>query len=537
MLETKGDDIPAMSREETRRLLHELQTYQAELELQLEERSDLEERYRLLAENVSDVVWIADIEFECSYVSPSVEQFLGYTVEEIPDISVADVLTPTSAEAVKALTREEQGRKKRGDTPRKRSHTLELEFIRKDGSHVWGEAVVTVLRKPDGAFAHMVGVVHDIQARKMVENELRASEKRLRRTLAATSDGMWDCDLRTNEVYYMPGSGDMLGYAAHEVIDAGRFWKTIVHPDDRPPASAAMRAHIEGQTERYEAEFRCRDKEGEWRWILSRGEVVGWDEDLKATRIVGTHTDITERKQHEERFRRLSAIVEQSTQAIAEADLDGNLLFSNKAFGLMYGYAPEELVGQHLSMFHRAEDMPAVKAANETALAAGEFKGIIPSVRKDGTVFPNMMHNSLLRNAEGKPVGLVGTFRDVSEQMRLEDNLRASEERWRSLAENAPNTIIKIDTEGTVLFLNKTTGAVSRDAVLGTSIFAYIPGAEHGVVRDAMARVFDRGEPASYVHQAGAPSGDVKRYESRMVPITRAGEVMEAIIVATELDE
>jgi PAS domain S-box-containing protein len=138
--------------------------------------------------------------------------------------------------------------------------------------------------------------------------------------------------------------------------------------------------------------------------------------------------DITDRKRSEERLRLLSEAVEQSSEGIAVLDLGGSAIFVNKAFASMHGYTRDELVGRHVSVFHIAEQMPAVDAANQRMLATGQFSGEVWHTRKDGSVFPALMHNSVLKDREGKIVGLIGTLRDIADIKATEAALRASHE-------------------------------------------------------------------------------------------------------------
>ena len=134
--------------------------------------------------------------------------------------------------------------------------------------------------------------------------------------------------------------------------------------------------------------------------------------------------EITERKQAEETTLLLSSAVEQSTEGIAISDLEGNLLFVNRAFAAMHGCTtPEELIGKHLSVFHTPEQMLAVEEVNKQIQETGEFSGEIWHIRRDGTVFLTLMHNSLLRDEAGNPIGMIGTLRDITERKRMEEEV------------------------------------------------------------------------------------------------------------------
>jgi len=138
--------------------------------------------------------------------------------------------------------------------------------------------------------------------------------------------------------------------------------------------------------------------------------------------------DITEQKNTEEQLQLLSSIVRQGAEGMALCDLDGNLQFVNHAFAQMHGYAPDELIGKNLSIFHTPEQLPSVHKANRQLKKSGEFIGEIWHVRRDGTIFPTMMHNSLLRDDSGQPVAMVGILNDISNQKSIENVLRKTSE-------------------------------------------------------------------------------------------------------------
>jgi PAS domain S-box-containing protein len=151
----------------------------------------------------------------------------------------------------------------------------------------------------------------------------------------------------------------------------------------------------------------------------ARGTVIG---------MVIVWCDVTDRKRAEEHLLRLGAAVEQSSEGLAVVDLAGRLLFLNKAFAEMHGVTVEDLVGHHLSVFHNEEQMPAVEAANRQILEQGKFSGEIWHTRRDGSTFPGLMHNSLLRDSDGKAIGIVGTLRDITDIKAAAEALRKSHE-------------------------------------------------------------------------------------------------------------
>jgi len=155
--------------------------------------------------------------------------------------------------------------------------------------------------------------------------------------------------------------------------------------------------------------------------------------------------EVVEKRLLGEHLQFLSLAIEQSSEGIAVSNLDGNLEYLNNAFAEMHGYSSKELVGKNLSIFHKSEQMPFVEAANRQIKETGDFKGEIWHVRSDGTVFPTIMHNSLVRNNEGMPIGMLATLRDISDMKNAEDKLRDSEEKYRKLVQDSIDGIVIVE--------------------------------------------------------------------------------------------
>ena len=164
---------------------------------------------------------------------------------------------------------------------------------------------------------------------------------------------------------------------------------------------------------------------------------------------------VARRGQEMDRLELIFRAAEQSTEGMAIVDLEGNLLFLNKAFASMHGYGPEELVGKNLSIFHTPEQMQSVDAANLELRKTGTFSGEIWHARRDGTVFPTLMQNSLFRDSEGNPIGMIGTVGDITELKQTEEALQESEKNYRNLVDNALVGIFRRDIEGDVFYVNQ----------------------------------------------------------------------------------
>ena len=129
--------------------------------------------------------------------------------------------------------------------------------------------------------------------------ELSISEERFSLAMRGANDGLWDWNLETDEVYYSPRWKSMLGYAENDLKNDIKTWANLVHPDDKDIVLEKVQDYIHGRKNSFEVEMRMRHKDGHEVFVLSRAFLVTRESDNKAVRLVGTHVDITERKNAE----------------------------------------------------------------------------------------------------------------------------------------------------------------------------------------------------------------------------------------------
>ncbi len=158
----------------------------------------------------------------------------------------------------------------------------------------WSEDMVALLRIVGEIFVNAL-------QRDRTHVALIESEQRYKLAARGANDGLWDWDLQSNRIYYSERWKSMLGYAEAEVSDAPNEWLQRVHPDDIARLQLDLKHHLDGETSHFENEHRILHRDGTYRWMLSRGLAVR-DPDDRATRMAGSQTDITHRKEFEERL-------------------------------------------------------------------------------------------------------------------------------------------------------------------------------------------------------------------------------------------
>jgi len=159
--------------------------------------------------------------------------------------------------------------------------------------------------------------------------------------------------------------------------------------------------------------------------------------------ILSVARDITERVSIETRYQMLSSAISQSTEGIIILDMEGIILFCNKAFANLNGYEPEELVGENLSITHSKEQLEAVVVAGAESRERGFFSGVLWFTRKDGTVFPGRMRNTFIRDDEGEPYGYIGTLQDISAQLEADEQLT----KLSRAVEQSPASVVITDAD------------------------------------------------------------------------------------------
>ncbi len=251
-----------------------------------------------------------------------------------------------------------------------------------------------------------------IAEREQTERALRESEERLRLALTAAEQGLYDLNVQTGEAIVTPEYARMLGYAPEEFAETNARWIERLHPDERELVTEAYRAYVAGETPEYRVEFRQRTKEGDWKWILSIGKVVEFDTSGKPLRMLGTHTDITKRKEAEEERARLAAQLLHAQKMESVGRLAGGVAhdFNNMLLVIL---ACTELV-----KMRRREDtalLTSVEEIERAALRARDITRQLLAISRKQVVMPRPLNLSEFLTETRRTLGrLIGEDIDLS---------------------------------------------------------------------------------------------------------------------------
>jgi PAS domain S-box-containing protein len=322
----------------------------------------------------------------------------------------------------------------------------------KDGTYITLEDKGQFYPDSNGNLNRMVGFVANITERKRTEEALREreSEERWQLALRGNNDSIWDLNLKTNQCFHSPRWREMLGYEEHEASNDWDDWETRIHPDDLGRVMKIRQEHLQRKTPHYIAEYRIRCKDGSYKWILSRAQAM-WDEAGNPVRIVGSHTDITERKRTEEALReseeRWQLALRGNNDGIWDLDIKNNRVFYSARWKEMLGYEDDEIPNASDQWTKRVhpDDIGWV-----TQLCQDHVQGKTPyfiaeyRMRcKDGSYKWILDRGHALRDEAGNLVRIIGSHTDITERKQAEEALRESETQYRTLVANIPGVVYR----------------------------------------------------------------------------------------------
>jgi len=293
------------------------------------------------------------------------------------------------------------------------------------------------------------------------QKRLKRNEKRFSLAMEAVQDGIWDWNLETNEVYYSPGYLKIIGYTEVEIPSNPDFWINHVHSEDRDYVLKANKDVIENRAEKIDVEFRMNTKHNEWRWVLGRGRAVERDENGRATRLVGTHSDITNRKETEQLLaknqEKYRLMAENTSDVICHVNEKLQPIYISPSSKRVFGYSPKEFKKVDFFFMVHPEDRPCLidkMQASRRANTENESRITFRIYKKNGEQCWIEATSKKIYSQSGVFEGAVMVHRDISRQKGLEKQLSESEQHFRSVVESSQDYIVILDGQLNLIYMN-----------------------------------------------------------------------------------
>ena len=284
VLEAIAQEVAPTLDERVRRTMEERRRRAAEEALQISE-----ERFRTVVEVASIGVLLLDSQGLITYANAEASRMMGRAVADVVGSPWTAMLPlPNHKAAVDVAERVARGGAWTGDGS----------FLRPDGTAVHWDGRAAPLQSR-GSVKDTVLFLADTTERLRAQATLRESEQRLRLALVAANQGLYDLNVQTGHAVVTSEYATMLGYDHETFAETNARWLERLHPDDKERVTQEYVDYVSGRIPRYQVEFRQKTKAGEWKWILSLGKIAERDAAGQPLRMLGTHTDITDRKRAE----------------------------------------------------------------------------------------------------------------------------------------------------------------------------------------------------------------------------------------------
>ncbi|HLN85988.1 MAG TPA: PAS domain S-box protein, partial [Candidatus Limnocylindrales bacterium] len=385
-------------------------------------RSTFENAAVGIAHVTTDGHWLRVNDKLCQILGYSREQLLAKTFQEVTHPDDVD----TNLEFLnRALTGEIQ------------TYALEKRYLHNDGSIVWSNLTVSLIRnRRTNKPLYFISVIEDITGRKQAEEQSRESEARLRLVVEGAGMVTWDVDVKSDTAVWNERHYQILGYPPNLTTPTWQMWRARVHPEDVDYVMAARATALESRGLYFPEHRIIRADDGEIRWVAPFARFI-YDEQGQAIRFVGVDFDITERKRAEQALRqseeRYRTLVETGSSVILGLTTDYRIFEWNRAAERIFGWPREEALGKNYLTTFLSEDARQMVDAEIHRVLGGHPTDAYENavVHRDGSRRTLLWNVCNLLDGHGAAIGILAVGQDITERKRAEEALRESEERLR----------------------------------------------------------------------------------------------------------
>lgn len=386
--------------------------------------ADLEEsetKVRTIIEGAIDAMIVIDERGRIDTFNPACERIFGYRAEEVLGKNVSMLMSEEDS------TRHDQYLSNYLETGTRKIIGIGREVRARRQNGELFPADLSISQIEVNGRKLFCGTIRDISQQKADQSALADSEQRLSLALDGGGLGLWDWDVTGNKYTVSDRYAEMLGYTKSELPQHEATWRNLVHPEDLQKTSKQLDLLVAGKVQVSTSEFRMRHKNGSWRWVVSTGRIFERNADQTAARIVGTHLDITERKQGElaleDRNRHLELAEQVADLGHWRVNLETREVFWSEGVYKIHGLDCKRYVPtlEAAFDFYHPEDRQQVRDLIAQALEAGQaFDFDLRIIRADGEVRFVRSKGEYLESDIESERAIFGTFQDITEQKMVE---------------------------------------------------------------------------------------------------------------------
>lgn len=473
----------------------------------VESLRDRETFFRLITENIQDLIVVLDRHGKRLYTSPSYKALIGHGENHIGTNSFENI-HPDDLPRVESVFRE--------TVATGIGQRAEYRFLTESGSTRYIESQGTAIKNALGQTEKVVVVSRDITSRKLAEQELRESEQRYKHLLGAVTDYIYSVRLEENgeeKTTHGPTCIEVTGYSSAELEQHQWLGIEMIPESDRPAVEAMVKATREGFITG-PIEHRIRHKSGETKWVRTV-TVPHFDPQGKVTSYDGLITDITDQRETANRLRtsesQYQSLVENLPQCIMRKDIEGRFTFVNNQFAKLVGFTPEEIIGK--TDFDLYTPDMAEKFQNDDRLVM-ETRELLETMEENITANGNIYFVQVVKipiqNHVGVITGVQCIFWDVTAAKKAQEELHRREKLLQAIMDQTPAVIYLKDPKGRYLYINQEFEKLfhlKRGNTISKTDFDIFPPEIAERFRENDAMILSKGRPYSIDEQAPHDDG------------------------------
>ena len=332
----------------------------------------------------------------------------------------------------------------------------------KTGAEKWVHGLGNLKFDSDKNPIEMFGTIQDISLQKEEEKKLLEAEEKWQFAIDGSELGLWDWNIQTSEVFFSPQWKKMLGFTDNEIINSRKEWTNRIHPEDKQKTYDNINKHLAGKTDIYTAEYRLKTKVGSYIWVHDRGKLLSHTKDDNTLRMIGTLTDITEHKNLVSDLTSIKEFTENMLETantiIVALDRNAKIIIFNKYAEQITGYSKNEVIDKDwFHIFIPEKDRPNIKTVFIDVLRkmpkTSKYENKI--ITKNNTELLISWNNSIISGSEDEIYGSLSFGRNITEEVKIEQELKESEYNFRNLINKSNDAIIMTSIEGKIIDVNE----------------------------------------------------------------------------------
>ncbi len=467
-----------------------------------------EAQYRLLADHMKDYVWIMDLDMNWTYISPSIEKYFGYTLEQLKQTPLDKILTAASFENAIEIFSREMSMIEKGPPPSSYKVIMEFECFSRDGRPSFIENTLSFILDADGNPVAILGEGRDVTENKKIMEALRQSEEKYRSILENIQEGYSEVDLNGNYTFFNDAMCEILGYSQEDMTGMNHRYM------DKETSKKAFRV--------FNGIFKTGKPLKDIDWQIIRQDGSRRHIDITASLMKdasgrpmgfrGVVRDITDRKQIEakllEEQQRFKALADQSSDIIVVVNRKGTITYENKAMEIILGYQTEGRIGANALDYVHPDDKYFNRNFFKKLLKGANVSPLKTEVRirhKDGSwrtfeeIASGLKRNNIIES-------IIVNLRDITERKKFEfqrdaaiDALRKSEKYFKEITRNSSDILLITDKDGIIKYCSLTFErfiGYKPEEVVGRSGFEFVHPDDLRLAADAYTEALEADDAA-----------------------------------------